>query len=149
MLFRSFRDWEGKREFWFELLRFGPPVKDQASGAGMRGFSFSGASDAATFLHGRLEYFPEVTIVDFKWVALLIFGYILLIGPVDYFFLKRVVGRLEWTWVTFPTMVLVVSVSAYFAAYWLKGDELRVNRIEVVDVDQDSSTLRGNGFLAV
>ena len=31
------------------------------------------------------------------------------IGPLDYLFLKKVVKKLELTWITFPTVVLVVS----------------------------------------
>ena len=71
-------------------------------------------SELATVLHNYLEHFPDVKVVPFGWVALLIFGYILLIGPIDYFFLKKVVGRLELTWITFPTCVIVISVAAYF-----------------------------------
>ena len=106
-------------------------------------------SELATVLHNYLEHFPDVKVVPFGWVALLIFGYILLIGPIDYFFLKKVVGRLELTWITFPTCVIVISVAAYFTAHWLKGDDLRINRIEIVDIDAASQTLRGTGFLAV
>ena len=74
-------------------------------------------------------------VVSFGWVALLIVLYILLIGPVEYFFLKRVLGRLELTWITFPIIVLTVSLAAYFTAYALKGRDLKVNKIDVVDVD--------------
>ena len=66
---------------------------------------------------------------------MLIVLYILLIGPIEYFFLKRVLGRLELTWITFPIIVLTVSLAAYFTAYSLKGRDLRVNKIDVVDVD--------------
>src|SRR5205823_5965507 len=35
---------------------------------------------------------------------------------------------------TFPAVVLVVSLVAYFTAYYLKGDELRINKVDVVDI---------------
>jgi hypothetical protein len=45
--------------------------------------------------------------------------------------------------------VVVISVAAYYSAYLLKGDDLRLNRIEIVDIDAESGTLRGTGFLGV
>ena len=43
---------------------------------------------------------------------------------------------MELTWITFPTIVVVVSLVAYAAAYAVKGTDLRINRVDVVDVDQ-------------
>ena len=60
-------------------------------------------------LQGSLDFFEGVPVVSFGWVALFILIYIILIGPVDYLFLKKVVKRLEWTWVTFPVIVITVS----------------------------------------
>ena len=56
-------------------------------------------------------------------------------GPVDYFILKKVFKRLEWTWITFPAVVLVVSVAAYLIAYAVKGNELKINKIDLIDID--------------
>jgi hypothetical protein len=68
-------------------------------------------------------------------VALFIFIYILIVGPLDYIILKKVFKRLEWTWITFPTVVIIVSVAAYFTAYAIKGNELKINKIDLVDFD--------------
>jgi hypothetical protein len=76
-----------------------------------------------------------VKLVPFGWVAFFVFLYILLIGPGDYLFLKKVLGRMELTWITFPTIVLTVSLLAYVAAYTFKGTELRINQVDVVDLD--------------
>ena len=43
---------------------------------------------------------------------------------------------MELTWITFPLIVAVVSGLAYTAAYAVKGTDLRINRVDVVDVDQ-------------
>ena len=72
----------------------------------------------------RLQQFPGVRLVPFGWVAFFVFIYILLIGPGDYFFLKKVVKRMELTWVTFPLIVVTVSLLAYVAAYKIKGTDL-------------------------
>src|SRR5207245_2381881 len=79
--------------------------------------------------------------------AFFIFLYILLIGPGDYLFLKRVLKRMELTWITFPTIVVTVSLLAYYAAYVVKGKELRVNKVDVVDIDQTTGLARGSVWM--
>src|SRR5205823_1786103 len=91
-------------------------------------------TDLAGDLRNNLEQFENVSNISFGWVALFIFIYILVVGPLDYFFLKKVVKRLELTWITFPTVVLVVSAVAYFTAYALKGNDLRINKLDLVDI---------------
>src|SRR5205823_5147813 len=53
----------------------------------------------------------------------------------DYFILKKLFKRLELTWVTFPVTVLLVSATAYAAAYAMKGSELRIKKVDIVDID--------------
>ena len=101
------------------------------------GFNPYGVTDLSTQLRAALEQFPGVKLIPFGWVAFFIFLYILLIGPGDYFFLKKVLKRMELTWITFPTIVLTVSLIAYYAAYVLKGNDLLVNK-----VDSSTSTSR-------
>ena len=102
-----------------------------------------GYDDLAGQLRSALDQFTGVRLVPFWLVAGLIVGYILLIGPADYFFLRKVVRRMEWTWLTFPLVVALVCVAAYVLAYRLKGDQLRVNQIDLVDVDAASGQMRG------
>jgi hypothetical protein len=86
-------------------------------------------------LKRALESFKEVPVISFGWVALFILVYIVIVGPLDYLILKKVFKRLELTWITFPTVVIAIRVAAYFTAYSLKGDDLRINKIDVYDLD--------------
>ena len=61
-----------------------------------------GYNDLAGQLRSALDRFDGVRLVPFWLVAGLIVVYLLLIGPGDYFFLRKLVGRMEWTWLTFP-----------------------------------------------
>src|SRR4029079_15461982 len=106
-------------------------------------------NDLAGELRHHLEQFENVSNISFGWVALFIFIYILVVGPPDYFFLKKVVKRLELTWITFPTVVLVISAVAYFAAYWLKGNDQKINKVDVVDIDLHDGQLYGNTWFTV
>ena len=100
-----------------------------------RGFRDGGANnDITTSLQQNLDNF-DVNIVPFGYVALFIILYILVVGPLDYFVLKHVFHKLEWTWITFPVVVLAVSIAAYFTAYALKGNDLKINKVDVVDFD--------------
>ena len=95
-----------------------------------RGSTSTAVSDLSSQLRVALEQFPGVKLIPFGWVAFFIFLYILLIGPGDYFFLKKVLKRMELTWITFPTIVITVSLVAYYAAYVLKGNDLLVNKVD-------------------
>ena len=56
---------------------------------------------------------------------------------------------MELTWITFPTIVVTVSLVAYYAAYLLKGNDLLVNKIDVVDIDQAAGLARGNSWISL
>jgi hypothetical protein len=91
--------------------------------------------DLRASLKRELESFEEIPVIPFTWVAVFILFYIVLVGPLDYFLLKKVFKRLELTWVTFPLTVIVVSVIAYAVAYASKGDDVRINKVDLVDID--------------
>ena len=106
-------------------------------------------NDLSGQLRSALDEFSGVRTIPFSAVALMIIVYILLIGPGDYFFLRKVVRRMQWTWLSFPIIVVAVSGAAYALAYWLKGDQLRVNQADVVDVDTASGFVRGASWLNI
>ena len=150
---KPFADWPDRALFWvraLDLRRQGAGGTETMVnvGGGGRAMYQSGINDLATQLKTALEQFPGVKLIPFGWVAFFIFLYILLIGPGDYFFLKKVLrNRMELTWITFPTIVVVVSLTAYFAAYFVKGRDLRVNKVDVLDVDVASGQARGSTFV--
>ena len=74
-------------------------------------------------------------VISFFWVAIFILLYIIVVGPLDYFFLKKVVKRLELDLDHLPDGVLVVSATAYFTAYGLKGNDLQIHKVDMVDID--------------
>jgi hypothetical protein len=131
--------WKGRFKFWAKVVRrFAPDsggqaFDDAAFGGGNAGYG----QDITTMLHDELDKFDSPA-VSFGWVVLFIFIYILVVGPVDYLLLKFVFKRLELTWITFPAVVVTVSVLAYFTAYALKGKELKINKIDLIDIDMRS-----------
>ena len=148
-----FASWEDRPLFWLRALDLRRQVGDETATTtvlrpGGRVYQ-NNINDLSTQLRKALEQFRGITLIPFGWVAFFIFLYILLIGPGDYLLLKKVFKRMELTWITFPTIVVTVSVLAYFAAYYVKGNELRVNQVDIVDVDQPAGLSRGNTFLTL
>jgi hypothetical protein len=119
-----FTEWEGQGAFWKKIQSEFVP----RPGAAQR-------AELATNLQQSLETFGEVPVISFGWVALFLLGYIALVGPIDYFILKKVFKRLELTWITFPIVVIAVSVIAYLAAYSSKGSDLWTNKVDLIDID--------------
>ncbi|MFO0893045.1 MAG: hypothetical protein U0790_28400 [Isosphaeraceae bacterium] len=150
---KLFADWPDRGLFWARALdlkqdRVESPDAGPAIGGSAR-FYRSGVTDLSSQLRIGLEQFPGVKLIPFGWVAFFIFLYIMLIGPGDYFFLKKILKRMELTWITFPTIVVAVSLVAYLAAYRLKGNDLLINKVDVVDVDQVEGSMRGRTIASV
>jgi hypothetical protein len=148
-----FTTWGGQEAFWTTLLRRVGPPPPNPSPTPQPQFRFGGqteeVNDVAGALQSYLEQFDDIPVISFGWVALFIFVYILIVGPLDYFFLKKVVKRLELTWVTFPAVVLVVSAVAYFAAYSLKGNDQKINKVDLVDIDLPGGQTYGTTWFSI
>lgn len=135
--------WPGRVGLLRQLL--GPRFRERDNSAAANGFGYyNWNTDYVSTLIRRLDgQFSGVGSTPFLAVVGLVIGYLLLIGPGDYFLVKRVIGRVEATWITFPLIVVLTSVGAYAAARWLKGDDLLVNQIEWIDVDAIDGRARG------
>lgn len=146
-----FSRWPGQTQFWKQMRDKLGVALVKGQGGPTRGLQYnrSDVDDLAGQLRNTLEQFPDVSNISFGWVALFIFIYILVVGPLDYFFLKKVVKRLELTWITFPTVVIVVSTVSYFTAYALKGNDLLINKIDLVDIDVTGKTVYGHTWFTL
>jgi hypothetical protein len=143
--------------FWDWMLRVGGADKAYDGNKGEKSMGYSNPAFSATEsedgmmagLRAYLDSFDGVPVISFGWVALFILLYTLLIGPVEYLFLKKVLGRLELTWVTFPIIVLSVSAAAYFTAYAVKGKDMKINKVDVVDFDLGTGRAYGRTWFTI
>lgn len=107
-----------------------------------------GFDDLAGQLRSSLEQFRGVRLVPFFVVATLVLVYVLLIGPGDYFLLRRWRHGMRWTWITFPLVVILFAAAGYWAPSWLKRDVLRVNQVDLIDI-ADDGTARGATWFSI
>lgn len=136
--------WKGQTQFWKNRILDDPQAPRATvtsrygrlqGGFGQVQFGGDEGNELGSQFQQSLEDFQDVPVVSFGYIALFILVYILIVGPLDYVFLKKVVKRLEWTWITFPIVVLVISTVAYFMAYRMKGKDQRVNKVDLVDIE--------------
>ncbi len=146
-----FTEFGSRAEFWDWVLREGGANRASIGNESRSlppGAAATGAEDElAGALRNHLDTFEQVPVISFGWVAVLIVLYLILIGPVEYYFLRRVLQRPELTWLTFPIIVASVCFAVYLTADSLKGRDLRVNKIDVVEIvaDFDESSGKPTG----
>ena len=103
---RPLSGWPDRRLLMARLLDL--PTGEVAGEQNLTGQTFA-IRDLAGQLPSAINRPSGVWLVPFWVVVMLVVVYILLIGPGDYFFLRRFVGRMEWTWLTFPAIVVLFS----------------------------------------
>ncbi|MEX0792927.1 MAG: hypothetical protein WD045_07295 [Pirellulaceae bacterium] len=136
--------WDGRTPLLTRLLADGRlDSGTRASTTTGRGVAHVGYDDLSGQLRRALDQYPGVFSISFLIIGLILVAYIALIGPGDYFFLKRFAPRMEWTWVTFPLIVLVSAIGIWQLAGWSKGEGTRVNQVDLIDVDLGSGLVRG------
>ncbi|WP_147274405.1 hypothetical protein [Bremerella cremea] len=140
--------WEGREPLLKILLEDISDRQEETKNAAPTGRSVAhfGYTDIAGQLRMALDQFPGVRNVSFFMIGAILVVYLVLIGPGDYFFLRRFKLRMEWTWVTFPVIILLASIGIWRLATWSKGTALKLNHVEVLDVDMASSTVRSTSW---
>ncbi len=133
--------WPDRGRLLRKLLALPLPKTEQTSEGGA--LLHTGYRDLSGQWRSALDQFEGLPMISFWPVAGLMVLYILLIGPGDYFFLRKVVGRMHWTWLTFSTLVVLTAVGAYGLSVYLKGRQVRYNQVDVLDVDTAAGLVRG------
>ena len=77
----------------------------------------------------------------FGYIATVLIGMMVVVGPVDWFVLKKL-GRQPWTWVTTTGWIGLVTLGAIYAGHLLKSGELHFRTFELVDQADGASVAR-------
>ena len=139
-----FSQWPDQPRLLARLLGFAldEAGDDESVHAGLGPVTHVGFSDLSGQLRHALDQFSGVRLVPFSWIAGLMVAYVAIIGPLDYWLLRRW-GRHEWTWLTFGSSVILFTALAVVLAHRWKGHEFRCNQVTLIDMDLASGMVRG------
>ncbi len=120
------RSWKNLPTFWAKLADV-PGAWYLSKDFGRQG----GWSSDGIF--GAMIDSRQVHKLPLGWLLLLLAVYLVVIGPLDQYWLKRL-GKPMLTWITFPCYVVAFSLVIYFIGYKLRNGESEWNDLHVVDV---------------
>lgn len=142
-------NWEGLENLCPKLAirRNQSATANQKNAALGKRISQTGISELETQVFHSQQNFLQVQRSSHWWVMGLILIYLLIIGPLDYLVVHRILKKPHITWFTFPTMVLLAAGWGIMAAQQNNGDRLHSTQLNLVDYDSDTGQLRGRFYL--
>ena len=138
-----FRSWKNLPVFWAKLAGVPGALYVSADLRQQGGWSSDG-------IFGAMIDTRQVHKLPVTWLLLLLLVYLVVIGPLDQYWLKRI-NRPMLTWITFPCYVVLFSLLIYVIGYKLRAGESEWNELHLVDVlpKGDQAELRGQTYASV
>jgi hypothetical protein len=147
----SFLQWPDAGKWW-EKLALESWQKSERSG-GRDGLAQArsqvGYSDLSGQLRAALDYFPGVRTASLSLLAALLIGFLLIVGPFDYFVFVRWLKKPQYAWWTLLLTSLAVSWGISRLTRSWKPQELRWNHLAVVDFDPMHRAALGHAWAHV
>ena len=129
-----FDAWNGTPVFWEKL------VTPNAGYPEWLPTDISARQQFASNMPYTLSNLPMLDLPSAKWLALMLGIYILVVGPANYFFLRRI-KRLHYAWLTIPAITILFSAASFSLGYALHGTDIFVNKITVLQAEPNGSAL--------
>ena len=138
-----FKSWKELPSFWTVLLEV--PLHLYTSTD-----YYSGYGNGADGIFGAMIDSRQVHKLPVGWLLLLLLVYLLVIGPFDRIWLKRI-NKPMLTWITFPCYVVFFSGLIYFIGYKLRSGDSEYNELHVVDVlaNGERAEMRGRTYASI
>ena len=95
------------------------------------------------------DEFEQVSRLEIWQVLVLVIAVLLLVGPVDFLFVRHVLKRPRATWVTLPLMILAMTLVAAWVGVSANGRDVLVNQLDIVDVDTVTGRIGGRTWATI
>jgi len=119
------RSWDLRPWFWARLTEIpGAMLTETRNVAG---------STSVDGVFGAIVDSTQIRKLPVSALLLLLVVYLLVIGPIDQWWLKKI-NRQMLTWITFPCYVVLFSVLIYYIGYRLRAGDSEWNELQIVDV---------------
>jgi hypothetical protein len=138
--------WKGRTRLLAGLLQRAAAEREASEREAHHAVTTLGYDDLAGQLRAALEQFPDVWLVNFTTVSVLTIAYLLLIGPGDFLFLSRLALPRHLTWLTLPLVAVATITVAGIMNRQVHGNRVRLNQVEIVDVDLARQLTRGHAW---
>ena len=141
-------EWKGLSSFCSRLTSSDSRLEVSEKGA-TKGtqLSSTGITDLATQLHAVQENFEQIHRASPWFVMGCLLSLLIVVGPVDYLIVHRILKRPHLTWVTFPFFAAVGTLLASSFATASNQTSYRANQLNIVNVDVALAKARGRHFL--
>lgn len=134
------KSWPGLTALCVYLADLDQPRHRDESGRGMQ-LRPTGVSELATQLQAQLDSFPGVHRPSYWTVISCAAAFLLLVGPLDYLLVHRVLKKPRATWFTFPLWIAFAAMAASVGAARFNAPERQANQLDLVDVDARSGRI--------
>jgi len=91
---------------------------------------------------------PSLRLPPTSGLLILIGAYIVIIGPINYFVLKRL-DRRELAWITMPLLVLAFTAASFGYGFLLRGTDVLVNEVALVRGAPDATEASAQVYFGV
>lgn len=140
--------WESLPLLCEKLVGYRRVMEQRSQRTATAQLSESGVSELHTQLVTGLDQFPTSE-KPTSWFAMgMIILYLLVIGPLDYLIVHKLLRRPHWTWVTFPIVVVAAAGVAAGTAQERNPDAAIANQVDLVDFNGEAGTARVHSWTA-
>jgi hypothetical protein len=135
-----FRSWKNAPHFWAKMIDLPPALLGEEN----VGTPYSRPVDGIV---GAMIDSEQARKLPVGWLLLLLVAYLVVIGPLDQYWLKRL-NRQMLTWLTFPAYVVFFSLLIYYIGYRLRAGETEWSELHFLDVTPHGETadMRGRSY---
>ena len=124
-----FDAWEGTTVFWSKLLSPGAAYPDWMAP------DYPARNMIADRMGYALSSLPALDLPSVKVLSLLLGAYILLVGPLNYIFL-RWRKRMDWAWITIPVLTIAFTAGTFGLGYAMRGTDLIMHKLSLIRISQ-------------
>ncbi|SHJ47946.1 hypothetical protein [Paramaledivibacter caminithermalis] len=125
-----FKDWDKKDEFMNEVI-------NKYLNVDITTYDDDSPMMGTHRFDDIVSYLPYNLLPSVKSILIILILFILLVGPINYFILKRIDKR-ELLWITIPIIVIIFYAVIYFLGFKTRLRQPIANNISIVKVDNEA-----------